>query len=191
MSIFGKLFGRLSTGPNRDIAGGVVKSTGWTVREDLLVREYEFWNLPPPATQTYLRIECFLSRYDNGYIATNLRFCLRPYLYLMPDRSPLADHIVDAPFSVSLFASGSGEGTEVSPIFRGGIFDVAAYEDEPETAFLFTDIETSVALWINALSAGVELTFAIVDRETGNIKLRLCLPNDQKFKKLCKNLPAS
>ncbi len=189
MSIFSKLFGLLTTGP--DVADATVKSTGWMVREDQLVREYEFSNLPPPATEANIRIQCSLSRYLNGHIATHLRFCLRPYLYLMPDCLPVEGEIVETPLAVSLFASGSGAGTEEDPILRGGMFDVAAYEDEPETAVLFTDVTFCVVQWVKALSTGVELTFAIVDRETGNIKLRLRLPNDQQFKKLYKNLPAN
>jgi hypothetical protein len=109
----------------------------------------------------------------------------------MPDRLPSEGEIVDTPLAVSLFASGSGAGTEEDPILRGGMFDVAAYEDEPGTAVLFTDQTFCVVQWVKALSTGVELTFAVVDREAGNIKLRLRLPNDQKFKKLYKNLPAN
>jgi hypothetical protein len=191
MSIFGKLFGRLSTEPNRDIAGRAVKSPGWKIEENKLIREYKFSQLPPPETETYLRIQCSLSRQLNGFVSIHLNFCLRPYLYLMPDRLPFESHIVGAPFALSLFASGSGAGTQESPIFRGEMSGVAAYEGEPGTAVLFTDIQSTVVNWIKAISTGEELIFAIVDQETDNTKLRLRLPNDREFQKLYENLPAN
>jgi hypothetical protein len=105
---------------NNDVAKASVKFTEWQRRGDTLVRSYEFSGMPSPEKTAYLRIECYVTRYLNGNLGTYLRFLLRPYLYLMPNRQPFEDHLTTAPFVVCLFAAGSGAGTEADPLLRGG-----------------------------------------------------------------------
>ena len=169
-----------------------VRSNGWTIKEDRLVREYAFSNLAAPAPETYLRIECSLSQYLSGSIGINLTFCLRPYLYLVPNGVPFDDSLVTAPFLVSLFAAGSGAGTEDSPIYRGGMFSVAgsSYEEELDTASLYTNNNFSTKHWVTAMASGEQLTFAILEKDTGKPMLSLTLPNDMEFGRLFKQLPA-
>lgn len=86
---------------------------------------------------SFLRIKCFISKDPSGTVGTSVSFYLRPYHYLLPDQRPFPDHFVPAPFSVALWAAG-GAGTEASPVFEGGFFEVDGIEEglEPETARL-------------------------------------------------------
>jgi hypothetical protein len=153
----------------------------WHVDGNTLIRTYKFANVPSPEMSTSLRIECRLSKSPSGFIATEITFCLQPYLYLMRNRRPFEDHFVPAPFSVALWAAG-GAGTEESPVMEGGSFNVSGYsiEDEPETAFLVFGRQDDVMLWVRAIASGREMTFNLSGEAEG-AKLRLRLPNDLDF----------
>ncbi len=161
----------------------------WQMQEKRIARQYAFPDMPTPESTTSLRIVCSLMRHPNGVVGTYLRFYLRPYVHLLPDRQPFdpEDGLVKAPFSVGLFAAGSGIGTQADPLLRGGLFEVSAcgIEDEPETVLLDVTEERDAILGVKAISTGEELTFTVYDNEADPpVKLRLELPNDRDFARL-------
>lgn len=158
----------------------------WQIERDLLIREYEFSGLPLPQPTGSLRIECWVPQYPSGTIGTEIKFVLRPYLYLLHDQQPFPDHYVTPPFLVGLTAAGSGQGTEADPILRGGLIEVSAFsiEEQPDTAVLPVN-PRDVALVVRTISTGEKLTFTIYTHEAEPpVKLRLELSNDQDFARL-------
>src|SRR5262245_39282871 len=110
----------------------------WHVQGDRFFRVYEFSGLPPPVTSASIKLLCALSTYANGYISKYFRFFLRPYLYLQPSRVPFEAHYVPAPFFVGL--TGEGAGTEASPLFLGGVFNVSACSVEEDADTVMLDV---------------------------------------------------
>jgi hypothetical protein len=163
----------------------------WRVQGSKLVCDYELSGLPPPQTTTSLKIECTVSRWDNGTLATYLTFYLTPYLYLIPDAEPFEPHLVKAPFALGLVADGSGLGTEASPLVQGGMFEVnaSANEDVPDTAILGIISSRDTALVTRTLALGKDLTMTLIDYETEPpVKLRLRLKGDPNFAQLYEKL---
>jgi hypothetical protein len=164
-------------------------SDKWHLQGSTLIRFYEFSDSPAPNTTTSLKIECSVDRADAGYIMPRFDFYLRPYLYLLPDRVPFEEPgvLVTAPFLVGFMAAERGEGTEESPVFLGGSFEVSAYsvEEDPDTVGLIIDRPGVVHLCVKAFSTGSEMTFSIRDEQADHpVKLRLKLQNDQDFERL-------
>jgi hypothetical protein len=163
----------------------------WRFEGDQLVRNYELSGLPQPQRTTSLRIECAVSRWDNGVLATFLHFYLTPYLYMIPDGQPFEAHLVKAPFTLGLEADGSGKGTEASPLVQGGMFEVnaSANEDIPDTAILGIISSRDTALATRTLALGKDLTLTLIDYETEHpVKLRLRLKGDPNFAQLYERL---
>ena len=166
--------------------GTTVCPTKWHIEENKLVRIYEFSGLSTPGEATSLRLECSVSRYLSGYIATNINFYLRPYLYLRLFPKPLEDHYVTAPFTVWLVAASTGAGTWEDPLLRGGLCEVqACLGDGPDTMMLNVISEQCSLRCVRTISLGEELTFSLYDYEAEHpVKLQLQLPNDEDFKRL-------
>lgn len=167
----------------------------WRSEGGHLVYNYELTGLPSPQTTTSLRIQCAVSRWANGVLATYLDFYLTPYLYLIPDQEPFEPHLVKAPFLVGLVADGSGRGTEASPLVQGGMFEVNASGNEetiPDTVILRIVSSRDTALAVRTLSLGADLTFTLIDYDTEPpVKLRLRLPGDRNFAPLYERLQRS
>ena len=127
-----------------------------------------------------------LSADTSGYIATNINFYLRPYLYLRLFPKPLEDHYVTAPFTVWLVAASTGAGTWEDPLLRGGLCEVqACLGDGPDTMMLNVISEQCSLRCVKIISLGEELTFSLYDYEAEHpVKLQLQLPNDEDFKRL-------
>jgi hypothetical protein len=72
------------------------------------------------------------------------------------------------------------------------MFSVAgsSYEEELDTAFLYANNNFSTKHWVTAMASGEQLTFAILEKDTGKSMLSLTLPNDMEFDRLFKQLPA-
>lgn len=171
-----------------------VQNGKWRFEGSSLVCNHELSGLPPPQTTTSLRIECAVSRWDNGVLATYLNFYLTPYLYLIPDEEPFEAHLVKAPFALGLVADGSGKGTEASPLVQGGMFEVnaSANEDIPDTAILGIISSRDTMLAVRTLALGKDLTFTLIDYDTEPpIRLRLRLPGDRNFASLYDRLQRS
>jgi hypothetical protein len=201
------LFGSRTTNPP-----GLTADSKWLIEENrsalaalkqiALVRTYEFSDLPPPQPATTLRLTIFLtmSPYEqhNTRIAyPSLLIHLRPYRYLLrPPRKRFPDHLVKAPFRVGLRATGSGAGTQASPLIQGDErnilgFEVGAQEESPDAALFDMPREADMLHAIRTISLGKELSFTILDSKAHPpVKLRLQLPNDRGFQKLYKKLPA-
>jgi hypothetical protein len=124
------------------------------------------------------------------YIMPRFDFYLRPYLYLLPDRVLFEEPgvLVAAPFLVGFMAAERGEGTEESPVYLGGLFEVSAcsVEEDPDTVDLIIDRPGVVHLCVKAFSTGSEMTFSIRDEQRDHhpVKLLLKLQNDQDFERL-------
>jgi len=181
------------TGGNEQNGGEPpVQGGKWLIDGDKLVCNFELTGLPPPQTTTSLRIECAVSRWDNGVLATYLDFYLTPYLYLIPDHEPFEPHLVKAPFALGLVADGSGRGTEASPLIEGGMFEVNASgngEAIPDTAILRIVSSRDTALATGTLALGKNLTLTLIDYETEPpVKLRLRLKGDPNFSQLYERL---
>jgi hypothetical protein len=172
-----------------------VQGGKWRFDGDQLVCNYELTGLPPPQTTTSLRIECAVSRWDNGVLATYLDFYLTPYLHLIPDQEPFEPHLVKAPFALGLVADGSGRGTEVSPLVQGGIFEVNASGNEetiPDTAILRIISSRDTQHAVRTLALGKDLTLTLIDYDTEPpVRLRLRLPGDRNFASLYERLQRS
>jgi hypothetical protein len=156
---------------------------------------FETVGSPPPQTTTSLRIQCAVSRWESGVIATYLDFYLTPYKYLIPDQKPFEPHLVKAPFAIGLVADGTGSGTEASPLVQGGMFEVNASGNEetiPDTAILRIISSRDTALAVRTFAHGRDLTFTLVDYDTEPpVKLRLRLPSDRNFASLYERLQRS
>jgi len=82
----------------------------WRFEGSKLVCNYELSELRPPQTPSSLRIECAVSRWDDGVLATYLDFYLAPYLYLIPDEEPFEAHLVKASFVLGTGSRRVGKG---------------------------------------------------------------------------------
>lgn len=185
-----------TTVPEGQAEGKSSEHGSWQLDGENVFRRYEFPGVPSPGITTSLRIELHAYRALNGSILASLRFELRPYLYLLPDRMPIgqAGELVTPPFAVALWAAAPGAGTEQSPIYQGGLFEVYAcsVEEDAETVMLGTDRTFAVMHWVQAISTGTELTFSICDEHAEpSVKLRLQLPNDQEFAQLYNELQSN
>ena len=168
-------------------------SDKWHLQGSTLIRFYEFSGSPTPNTTTSLKVVCAVYRAPAGYIMPSFDFYLRPYLYLIPDRVPFEEPgvLVTAPFLVGLMAAAPGEGTDESPLYLGGLFEVSAcsIEEDPDTVNVIIDRPPDVGLCVKAFSTGSEITFSIRDDQADRpVKLRLKLQNDQDFERLYNKL---
>jgi hypothetical protein len=172
-----------------------VQGGKWRSEGGRLVCNYELTGLPPPQTTTSLTIQCAVSRWANGVLATYLDFYLTPYLYLIPDQEPFEPYLVKAPFALGLVADGSGRGTEASPLVQGGMFEVNASGNEetiPDTAILRIISSQETALAVRTLALGKDLTLTLIDYDTEPpVRLRLRLPGDRNFASLYERLQRS
>jgi hypothetical protein len=173
----------------------VLPTGGWRLEKDAVIRDYEFPGAPTSDTTTTLKVTCWVTRYANGKLATTIDFVLKPYLYLMPDGQSFPDHLVTPPFTVCLFAAGSGAGTEDDPIMRGGFYTVIACsrESEPDEVFLRLDVWRENASAVNVIATGEKLTFSIHQPKADPpIRLKLELANDRQFvnlyRQICSNV---
>jgi hypothetical protein len=175
----------VSTTSSGQEANASVQVSDWRLENKMLVRTYEFSGLPPPEVKTTLEIEFYVSKAPSGYVHTRLSFNLRPYLYLVPDRSPFPDHFIDPPFSLGFFG-GSGAGTEESPALLGMVFSQALTAFAPEgedMAVLELDQPKTVNMCIKIISSGANITFFMISKNKETlVQLRLELPNDQKLR---------
>jgi hypothetical protein len=163
----------------------------WRSQGSGIVCEHDVTGVLEPHTKTSLRIECSVSRWDNGTLATYLRFYLTPYLYLIPDAEPFEARLVKAPFALGLVADGSGLGTEASPLVQGGMFEVnaSANEEVPDTAILGIVSSRDTMLAMRTLAVGKDMTFTLIDYEMEPpVRLRLRLTGDRNFASLYERL---
>jgi hypothetical protein len=166
----------------------VVEGIRWKIEKNTLTRFYKFSGLPPPETTASLKITFYVGKYETGLVYAILTFYLRPYRNVLPEGVPY--ELVKAPFTVSLFAAGSGAGTEKSPLMRGGIFDVQmCATEEPDTVLLRTEDEASIDQFVTAICSGEDLTFTIMGKSIP--KFQLTLPNDFEFTRLYSELRRS
>jgi hypothetical protein len=172
----------------RAVSSSVIR-TDWHADGEDLICTYEVFERAPPETKTHLKVAFNVSRAPNGSISTCIYFDLRPYLYLLPNRSPLSDGFVKSPFRLSLFG-GAGAGTETSPVFLGGVFDVLAFAADPSDDLVqFWVYQTHHAVMCRQVFSSAEvMTFCLIGDEE-DIKARFDLPNDRKrFRQLYKRL---
>jgi hypothetical protein len=159
-----------------------VQCSEWRLEETHLVRTYEFSNLPPPETRAFLKTELWINISPAGGKWTTLSFWLRPYRQLMPDDQALPDHFVTPPFRMTLFSDVPGAGTEASPAFRGGWFELTAYSSGPENEILeFCVAPTYETLCLELLSSGDGLTFTLLKDTEPHAQLRLKLPKHPRY----------
>jgi hypothetical protein len=175
----------------------VQRTGGWQLKmtgegEGEVFRRYEFSDVPMPAVTTSLKISIRLFRNLSGVISPSLELELRPYLYLLPDRLPMAEtgSIVSMPFCVELSAAFLA--LKDPPRWDGALFDVhgCAIEGDMETIVLGTSDRPVVMEVVQTISTGRELTFAIYEgraepddrAEPSPVKLQQTkLANDQEF----------
>lgn len=157
----------------------------WQVDGRAIFRTYRFLEFPSPEINTSLTIRCSLSKYLSGSIGTYLAFQLRPYLHLRFDRNPLDEDLQKGHFSVGLAAEGSGEGTEASPLFLGGMEEVSAccMGENEDAAMLDVASDFGLKLFLQILSCGRPMTFSLWDGSKTK-KLSLRLPSDHEFGRL-------
>jgi hypothetical protein len=164
---------------------------GWHIHQRRLTRLYAFPCVPTSPETTLLKLECSVSRQLNGTVYTYAGFDLHPYLYLIPNGQPFPDHLVSPPFTVSLFASGTGEGTEPDPVFRGGFFEMSAcsIEEQPDTASLGIYNNIDAAMWAKTLSFGTSFGISIIAKDNNRTPLLgLEMHNDPTFSALYREL---
>jgi hypothetical protein len=172
-----------------------VQNGKWRLERGGLVCNHELPDLLRSQGAADLRIECAVSRWDNGVVAIYLSFHLTPYLDLLPDQEPFEPHLVKAPFVLGLVADGSGLGTEASPLLQGGMFEInaSANEDKPNTA-VFSIISTKdTMLAARTVALGSDLTFTLVEHDIipASVRLHLRLPGDRGFASLYQRLQKS
>jgi hypothetical protein len=158
----------------------------WQLGAKEVFRFDEFAGVPTSGATTSLRLAVSADRELSGTLSLRLLFELKPYLYLIPDRTIVEEAGVffRPPFAAAIWSDEAGAGTDASPLFLGAPFGVYAYaiEDDPEMVHLGNDNTQTALQCARAIGNGAPFSFTLYNEKVSPpLKVRFDLDNDREF----------